>query len=198
MGLKAVFSKKRPVYTAGLLYTLTALIVVLSAWAEDLHRFGLDLTISRYVGLRPWTAVLYMVVAAVMVTLVFIYIRSSKMPRVKQGLYMLVFACVFGCAICPFNYAWSAVLSDMHNGFAYGLMLLVTISFVWMAVRPVNRKQRIFGIAAICYALYFIICFVIIGWEFFISTIFVWENIFIYMLLGELILEYRDNGWTLS
>ena len=192
--MKKIFENKRPIYIAGLLYTVTALIVVLSAWVADLQRFGLDLTISRYIGLRHWTAYLYMAVAIVMVTLVAVYIKRSGMSTAKKVLYLLIFACVLGCAVCPFNYEWSETLSDLHNTFAYGLMLLVTISFVWMAVRPIGKKQRIFGIAAICYALYFIICFVIIGWEFFISTIFVWENIFIYMLLGELILEYREGA----
>ena len=52
-------SGKRPVLTSFFTYTGIALITVLSAWIIGLHRFDLSLTISRYVALRPWTAVTY-------------------------------------------------------------------------------------------------------------------------------------------
>ena len=57
--MKISFEKNKLVYVIGILYTLNALIVVLSAWAVNLNRFGLDMTISRYIGLRRWTALLY-------------------------------------------------------------------------------------------------------------------------------------------
>lgn len=86
-----IFEKNRPVIAAGIIYLLNALIVVISAWTEGLHRFGLDLTISRYVGLRHWSAYLNMVIAVVMVTLILIYLKKSKMHTVRKALYGAVY-----------------------------------------------------------------------------------------------------------
>ena len=188
-----ILEKRRPIYVAGILYTVNALIVVLSAWAEGLHRFELGLTISRYVGLRQWTAVMYIVVAAVMTTLALIYLKKSEISTIKKLLYVSAFVCIFGCAVCPHNRAWSDVLSDIHNVFAYSMIVIALFSFVWMAIKPFNTKQRVYSIVAICYALFFILCYVIISWDFFVNTIFIWENTFIYIFVGELLIEYRDN-----
>ena len=66
MDVKKWFVKNRPVFVIGFLYTVTAFIVVVSAWTAGIRRFDLDLTISRYVGARQWTTVFYLIVATVM------------------------------------------------------------------------------------------------------------------------------------
>ena len=57
--MRELTSGKRPVLISLFTYTVIALITVISAWIIDLHRFDLSLTISRYVALRPWTAITY-------------------------------------------------------------------------------------------------------------------------------------------
>lgn len=193
MDVKKLFVKNRPVFVIGFLYTVTALIVVISAWAVGIRRFDLDLTISRYVGTRQWTTVFYLIVATVMATLGIIHIIKSGMGIVKKILYLLAFFFVCGCAVCPFNREWSDFISNLHQYFAYGLMLAVTLSFVWMALRPVNKEQRVFSKVAIGYAALFIILFAVVKWRFFTDTIFLWENTFIYFLLAELIVEYKES-----
>lgn len=59
--MRELTSGKRPVLISLFTYTVIALITVISAWIIDLHRFDLSLTISRYVALRPWTAITYAV-----------------------------------------------------------------------------------------------------------------------------------------
>lgn len=193
MGNNFLFEKNRPFWFAGILYTVTALIVVLSAWAIDLRKFDLDLTISRYVALRRWTTVMYLIAAAVFVTVAFIHLIRSWMKPVKKILYLTAFACIFGCAVFPFNREWSTLSSDIHNYCAYGLMIAATISFILMAIKPVNREQRVFSTVAIGYAAFFIVFYVILDSEYFIDTIFLWENTFIYMFLAELITEYKES-----
>ena len=188
-----IFEKNRPVIVAGILYTITAMIVVISAWAVGLHHFGLDLTISRYVGLRHWTAYLYMAIAVIMVSMVLIYLKKSDMHIVRKCIYGGAFLCILGCAFFPHNWEWSAFASTLHNYFAYGLMFLVTISIVLMIVKAKNKSQRVFGIVAAAYAVYFIVAYIIIGWEWFVDTIFLWENTFIYILIGELMVEYEES-----
>ena len=45
-----IFEKNRPVIAAGILYTITAMVVVISAWAVDLHQFDMELTIFEHEG----------------------------------------------------------------------------------------------------------------------------------------------------
>lgn len=187
--MKISFEKNKLVYVIGILYTLNALIVVLSAWAVNLNRFGLDMTISRYIGLRRWTALLYVFVAASMATMAFIHVMKIRMNTVKKILYILAFVCVFGCAICPINEEWSIFSSNMHAIFAYTLMFSATITFIWMLIKPADLAQRIFSIVSIGYAVFFIVYFVIIKFDFLFNTLFIWENAFIYLFLVELLVE---------
>ena len=196
MEVKKLFEKNRPVIAIGVLYTLTALVVVISAWAIDLHRFDMDLTISRYVGLRHWTAYLYMVIAVIMVSLAVFYLKKSEKHIVRKFIYGAAFLCILGCAFFPHNREWSEFVSDMHNYFAYGLMSIGFVSFILMIVRAKNKSQRVFGIVAVAYAVYFIVAYIIIGWRYFAETIFLWENTFIYLFLGELIIEYEDSRFV--
>jgi len=177
------------VVITGLIYTCVALITLITSWTAGLHRLDLGLTISEYIGLRSWTVAMYLISAAVMVTLIFIFIRGSQIPKMRKVLYSVIFACVFGCAMFPCNYERSRFATEVHNYFAIGLMLAVTISFVLFLIKGNNRKQKIFGLIGVCYAALFICCYLVIDLESFSDTILIWENMFIYLLLTELILE---------
>ncbi len=181
--------KKNSIYIIGLLYTLNALIVVLSAWAINLHQYDLSITISRYIGLRRWTAFMYIIVAGSMSTLAVIHITKIKMNIFKKILYILAFVCVFGCAVFPMNWNWSALSSTLHHVFSHTLMFSVTITFIWLLIKPVTKAQRLFAIVAIAYAVFFIMCFVIFKVDVLFNTLFIWENAFIYLFMAELFLE---------
>lgn len=186
-----ITSGKRPELISFITYTGIALITVLSAWISDLHRFDLSLTISRYVALRPWTAITYGICIAIMVTLNIMYIKKTKMLLLRKVLYYLVFTCVLGCAVFPFNRQWSSFSSTIHNYCAYSLMFLMLLSFIVLIVTG-RRAQKIFALLSIFYAVLFIFAFFVFEWRWFFDTIFIWENIFIYLLLSELSLE--KNG----
>ena len=78
---------------AGIIYTVIAIVTVASAWIIDLHRFDLWLSISRYVALRPWTAVMYLLGAIMMALLVIRYLRHTYMPRYRKVIYLLIITC---------------------------------------------------------------------------------------------------------
>ena len=191
--MKKSLNKNHLVLITGFLYTITALIVVLSAWIVDLHRYDLRLTISIYVALRPWTAILYLIVALAMEICIFFYIKKTQMPPIRKIIYGIIFLCVLGCAVFPCNGHWSVSAANIHNAFAYGLMLVVTVSFITMLIMSKPKQHKIFSVLGICYATFFIVSYVIVGFHFFIMTLFIWENAFIYLLLIQLYLEkYND------
>ena len=190
MSKSRLLEKNRPILIDFILYTMTAAVIVLSSWAIDLHKYDLGITISRYIALRPWTYFLYLVMAVIMISLGVIYVFKSKMGIVKTVLYLLTFAFILGCAILPFNRDWNRTIANMHDFSSYGIMTVGTLSLIWMLIKPKNLKQRVFSILAVGYAAFFILCYIIIKWDFFINTIFIWENTFIYIFLVELYIEY--------
>ena len=189
--MRELTSGKRPVLISFFTYTLIALVTVLSAWIINLYRFDLSLTISRYVALRPWTAISYGICIAIMVILIVMYVHNLEIPRIRKALYYLVFLCVLGCAVFPFNWEWSGFSATIHNYCAYALMFLMAISFIVLMITG-RKAQKIFALLCMLYAVLFIFAFFVFSWLWFFDTIFIWENIFIYLLLFELWLE--KNG----
>ena len=189
MNMNEWFEKNKLIFIDVFLYTLNILIVVLSAWAIDLHRYGLDITISRYIGLRRWTAIMYLIFAGVMATLAVIHLSKIRMNVVKKIFYILVCVCIFGCGVFPTNRNWNVVSSNIHDIFSHTSMVCGTITFIWTLVKPLNKTQRIFGIIAIAYAIFFIAYFEFLKWDFLFHTLFIWENVFVYLFMAELCVE---------
>ena len=185
--------KKGLVVFAGALYTVTALIIVVTAWIEGLYPWDLGRTISSYISLRLWTTVLYLVMALLMITAVCIYVKITRMQVIRKIVYFMVFTCVLGCAIFPSNRQWSTSMADIHMFFAYGLMFTVTLSFALTLGMTKNRKQRWFAVLVLCYAAFFIISYVVLEHAFIIRTILIWENFSIYLLMAELYRENQNN-----
>lgn len=173
----------------GALYTITALVVVASAWIENIFRYDLRLTISIYVALRPWTAVLYGIAVIIMTAIGIRYINKCVLHKGKRYVYYTVFTCVLGCALCPCNSEWSMIMYFLHNAFAIILMFMVLISFILALIKAKFSLQRIVSVISICYAVFFIVSYLVFRVKFFAMTFFVWENLFIYLLLANLYFE---------
>ena len=195
--MKAVSDKilkgGRPVILAGLIYTAILMIVVVSAWHTELHMFDLNITISAYVALRPWTAILYAAGIAVIDTLIYQYVKRTEMTKLRKVLYSIVFGCVLGCALFPSNRTWSNTVSNIHNVFAYSLLLMVSVSFIVSLVKAVSREQRILAILSVIYSALFLLFFVFVENEDFRDTVFVWENTFIYLMIIQLLTEKKES-----
>ena len=187
--LNRITSGKRPVIFAGAIYTVAWLVIVLSAWLINLHRYDLGRTISAYIGFRKWTVVFYFICATIIFLLISIYIHNMKANLAKKLVYFVVFICVWGCSIFPSNREWSTTISQIHLFFADGLMFTASFSFVLTMFTAKRKGQRIFSIATFFYALFFIISLLVMKWNWFENTIFLWENLCIYLLIVELLLE---------
>ena len=187
--LKKITNGRNAVIAAGIIYTVIAIVTVASAWIIDLHRFDLWLSISRYVALRPWTAVMYLLGAIMMALLVIRYLRHTYMPRYRKVIYLLIITCVCGCAVFPCNREWSRTVAGIHNMFAYSLMLVGFFSFLTLLFVEKDKRLKRFGLISTAYAAFFILAYVVVRWIAFWRTMFIWENIFIYLFLIEIWLE---------
>lgn len=179
---------------SGVLFLLTAVTAVASAWIPDVHRYDLGITFSAYVGLSHWTSVLYFIAAVIMIAMLAYYIAKTKMHPVKRIIYAVVLLCIFGTALFPYNFfseAPTSITIDLHNDFAIGLMLVTTVSFVLTAIQSKHAKQRAASGISIAYAAAFIVCF-FTRFKPLFQTIFIWENLFILLLLLEIHVEQYE------
>ena len=64
----------------------------------------------------------------------------------------------------------------------------MALSFIVLIITG-RKAQKIFAILSVLYSLYFFLSFLVIRCQWFYDTVFIWENFFIYLLLGELWLE---------
>ncbi len=172
----------------GGLFLLTAVIAVASAWSSGNHLYDLGISFSAYVGLQRWTSVLYFCTAAIMTGLLAYYVAAARMHLLRKLVYAVIFLNITGTAWFPFNTfsdAPTPFTIDLHNAFAIALMLAVTVSFILTAVLAKSAKQRIPALCSLLYAGVFILLY-FLGIPALFMTFFIWENLFILLLLIEL------------
>ena len=188
---KMIKYKNKIPMIAGILFLVAAVIAVSFSWLSGFHRYDLRLSFSAYVGARYSTSVLYFISALIMLTLLTLYIVKTKLPLVKRIAYAIVFLCIFGTALFPYNvYGDKPSISTirLHNDCAIGLMLAVTVSFILSAILSRNKRQRMLAVLSFVYAVLFVALFFLRFAPLF-QTIFIWENLFIVLLLVGLHME---------
>ena len=181
------FKNKIPAI-AGILFLLVNVIAVLSAWITDTHRYDLGISFSAYVGLSRPTSVVWFVSAVIIVIMLTYYIAKLKIILVKKIIYALVLLCIFATALFPYNFyseSPTTVTIELHNYFAIGLMLVTAVSFILSAVFSKNLKHRMISLMSILYAVIFIVLY-FTGFKPLFQTFFIWENVFIILLLLEM------------
>ena len=181
------FKNKIPTI-AGILFLLVNVIAVLSAWITDTHRYDLGISFSAYVGLSRPTSVVWFVSAVIIITMLIYYIAKIKLILFKKILYAVILLCIFGTALFPYNFyseAPTAITINLHNDFAICLMLVTTVSFILSAIFSKSKKQRIVSLTSIVYAVAFIVLY-FIRFQPLFQTFFIWENVFILLLLLEM------------
>jgi len=181
------FKNKIPTI-AGILFLIANVIAVLSAWITDTHRYDLGISFSAYVGLSRPTSVVWFVSAVIIITLLTYYIAKTKIILIKKICYEAVLLCILGTAFFPYNYfskAPTTITINLHNDFAICLMLVTTVSFILSAIFSKIPKQRIVSLMSILYAVAFIILY-FARFKPLFQTFFIWENVFILLLLLEM------------
>lgn len=176
---------------AGIIFLLTAVFAVASAWMSEIHQYDLAISFSSYVGLNFTISVIWLIAAVVILSMMTIYVVKTKMPVIKRIAYAIIFLCIFGTAFFPFNtYSErpTALTINLHNKIAIGLMLATTASFVLSAIFAKCKGQRIAAILSLLYAAAFILLYFLRFVPMF-RTFFIWENMFIVLLIVELHME---------
>lgn len=176
------------VFIAGIIYIITISVIVLANWINGIHVFDMRLTVSLYIALDVRSSVLYFASAVFMCVFLVLQIRKTDTVTVRKLVYYLIITGVMGCAWFPCASQRSRVCASIHNYFAYGLILTMILSLIFMLVSTHRKRNRIFAVAGLVYAAIFVYCY-FFNIDSFKRLLFVWENLFIFLLLAELLLE---------
>lgn len=185
---EVVKSNKRFLLWTAEIYLITIAIVVVSAWMSNMHPYEMKLTVSKYIGLQQWTALLYLIMCLAMCTLMSIYILKTKIHLSRKIVYFFVILQVMGCALFPSMGKRNKLSTSTHKDFAYTLIFGIVLSFLLMLINGKNIKQRLFSICGLLYAGSFTLSY-LSKLEPFRKTVFIWENVFIFLLLVQLSME---------
>lgn len=189
------FRKLIPV-VSGIFFLLANIICVSSAWILGIHQYDFGISFSAYVGLFRATSVLYFIIATLFVPMLAYYITKTKINLLKRIVYVLILFCILATAFFPFNTfsdTPTAMTINLHNSFAIVLMLLTTLSFILTCIFTRIRKRKTVSAFSIFYAIMFVL-FYFIRFTPLFQTFFIWENLFVVLLLIELHMEqYEDN-----
>lgn len=185
-------SNKRYLLWAAEVYIITIAIVVFSAWMNNMHPYEMKLTVSKYIGLQHWTSVLYFVMCALICLFLFLYIIKTNFKLIKKYVYLFVLSQVLGCAWFPSVGKANKLLTITHRSFAYGLIFGIAISFLVMLLWGTRAEQRLFAICGLLYTSLFVFMYTC-KIEEFKQTIFIWENVIIFLLFLELSLEEKTQ-----
>jgi hypothetical protein len=176
---------------AGILFLLVNVIVVLSAWITNTHRYDLGISFSAYAGLSRPASALWFVTAVIIIAMLAYYIAKTQISLIKRIIYAVVLFCILATAVLPYNlYSENPtpITINLHNYFAIGLMFVTMIAFILSAIDLKSKKQRIVSLLSIVYAVAFIVLY-FIRFNPLFRTFFIWENFFILLLLLEMQLQ---------
>ena len=187
--MRKSFPARLPLFGAvGILYLVGVIPAILYSWGRGIHLYDMGLTVSLYVGLHTWTAIVFFLCITAICVLLSLLIWKTPIGWIPRVTYQLCFLCTFGCACFPCNHERSMLSSDIHDLFSYGLVILVALSFLWLTIFARGPVTRGFGVGGLLFSGVFIFAFAV-GVRAFKDTILIWENLLIILLFLELFAE---------
>jgi len=181
---------KKLILTSFGIYAATIFSFVLCAWIFDQHSLDLTLTVSKYIGLKPWSSIVYVFVAVIFCAIIAIAIMRSDMSKFRKVLYLLMIPGVMGCAIFPCTPAQTLV--GIHRYFSNSLVVVILLSLITTIITTASRRQKIISAVSLVYLAIFMVCYVL-NVPFVYQTIFIGENLVFATLFLELIFEPDES-----
>ncbi len=142
---------------------VVSVIVLNSTWMG--HGFHLEYSISRYMGLETWSAVLFGVGSVLALILMLYYLyemgESLKMPRVYFWLVILMAVGLVGLLACPVGYFdlpgtayGSSAPSRIHEICSRMMFMAMLLAEVMVAtIGLADRRTRVMSAAFVMYGL---------------------------------------------
>lgn len=187
---------KKLMFLAMAVFVLTATLAVA---VNSLTGYGLhlDYSISRYVGLETWSALMFalgnFVVAVAMLYYMYEVGQAWRMPRVFYWCVIIMAMALIGLSVCPIGYFdpagavyGTSAPSLIHHTCSriMFVMMLVVVMMVVLSTRA-HRETKYWGIM---YLVYGIVC--VLGYftkaDWFQGAMLIFESLYLlgFMVLG--------------
>lgn len=169
------------VVTAGMAVTINSLIGT---------GFRLDYTISRYVGLELWSALVFalgnFVVAGAILYYLYEVIQAWKMPRVAYWCVVVMLVGLIGLSVCPIGYFdpvgakyGTSVISLIHGLCSRTMFMTMMVMMIVVALNAMaSRTTRVLGVVFVVYGL-ICLCGHLSQAEWFTGTVLVSESLYL-------------------
>lgn len=157
-------NKKLMWFALGIFLTTSVLAVAINSWAMVGLRF--DYTISRYVGLATWSAMVFavgnFVVAGVMLKYLYSVAGTWEMPRWAYWLIVVMLMALIGLSVCPIGYfdpvgaKYGTSAPSLIHGICSRTMfcsMLVMVVVVALSALT-SRWTRIFAVIFVVYGVF--------------------------------------------
>lgn len=162
---KISFTEKVPIMRAlGVFLVVSTLIVLVNSLLR--HSIRVNFSISRYVGLESWSAILFFISNLVVASWIAAYLyelgRILRMPRVYYWLVVGVVVMLVGLSICPLGFfdryrglGGASIMHQICSRLMFILMALITLMVILN--RSVCLYTKVVGGIFLCYM---IICII--------------------------------------
>lgn len=177
--------KRRMILVAMTVFVVTAgLAVILNStlWG---HGFHLEYSISRYVGLEAWSAILFalgnLVVAGYLSSYLYYLAENWQLPRWFNWLVVIMAATLIILSVCPVGYfdpapgmksmpTWAHEISS-RTMFLVMLLVMVVLMLCGRAQAGTRRYALIFATFGVIY-----VCAYLVRAEWFMDLLLIFES----------------------
>ena len=165
-------------------YILITIIIVGGHSIFASRGFHLDYTISRYIGLSAWSALLFLATSIFIFINVIKYLKYLKVAENLSTFWwiiaMITMVSLIGVGLCPLGYfdqtyGEFGAVSIMHR-ISSATMFCFSILLILLTIIKIHQEKR-FLIACLLYIIYgcfFVICYSL-NLQFFMENIFIFE-----------------------
>ena len=170
---------KKLLWAAFVIFTINICATIGYYWLFGGYLGNISLTVSRYVGLEPWSAATFLACNLAVIALLVFYTTSLQVKRLSWHLLVCTFAISFlALSLCPHRPTGDQIIT-IHRFFASVLFIsLCCIATVTTSLTS-NRLARLFCFIYMFYGFHFIIAYAN-HLPYLMDNILIWETLFIY------------------
>ena len=170
-----------------LLFALVYVVIIGYYWFFGGYFGDSHLTISAYVGLRPWSAMLFCLTNITVAVLLVAYIYAGALSqKFLWRLLMMAFVVAFiGLSIAP-RTPFASDSTPVHQFFSHSMFIIIALLALYAAIVSRSAPARWVATLVALYSLFFIVCY-ILNAPFLRNGILWFESAFVYSFFALII-----------
>lgn len=174
-----------------MLFVLGYLTIIGYYWIFGGYFGNSSLTISIFVGLRPWSIVLFCAINIIVACLLVVYIKTqakldNRLWRFLMFAFIIAYVGLSIAAKTPDN----TISTDLHHFFSKSLFLIITFSTILTIIIAEDSLTRFLASILSAYGIFFVVSYVLKS-EIFMNNILWHESAYIYAFFALTLVANR-------